>query len=678
MTNMFSAVGKEISSGNYFFVYIISFWALIFLFLYGTRNIKITRNQTLIVISVLAVISLVARFYFVLSFEQNYYSDFRTYWNIASDMVENGIKPATNVYIQRALAFNYPLIYVFGNADIVFKISNVILITTSGIIASFIAGRWISYIAAIVVFAMISVFPETYYASLIPTHDIPGSFYLMISFLIAFFALEKVYNRQYIFTIILVFILAVFLIPLQMQRGLYQIFIATFGLSLLLYSAYIFKKIYNFRDFAEKIIYPIILVVVLPYLAYNLSYNILLKDNLLQSKSDRSVIRWNTLNKGSYSSQIKNLERNYLYALPDDKKKRSEFRKSLFLSDLYYDLSKRPGNFILRSARLYDLSSQLYFYMGRLQGIEKKESKEITNKARSVNKNFYSIFLLFLLITSLYVVFRKKEFNLVSLTPLIFMSAAGFGLSTIGENQPRYLFMGYFLWPIFISSIFYGWFNSRTVEQERWNKANVRFGIYSIISILSIIIVSTAVYVAFSWKFKSNNLRMINLGTFNNISCSKSIDNTDCIHNLTDFNETIMDRKWALLKMKFSSALEKDHFIEVKKTQSVDQNKKYALGVFVQQPYKREDGRKGFFDIVISANDQQIILHLEDTLEQKYILLENIKPVNGKIAISFKIISNIDYKSASWQNASLTNFRFARLYPMDQVHDQSNESKILQ
>lgn len=216
------------------------------------------------------------------------------------------------------------------------------------------------------------------------------------------------------------------------------------------------------------------------------------------------------------------------------------------------------------------------------------------------------------------------------------------------------------------------WFNSCTEKSFRWHETNVRFGIYSFVAILSVILVSTIAYAAFSWKFKGSDLRMINLGKFQNVSCSQTIDDNVCVQGMIEFDENTMDRKWALLKMKTPTLPEKNQFIEAKRTFFVEKNKKYSFGVFVQQPYKRGDGRTGFFDIVISANDKQKKMHLEDTDEQRYILLENIRPIDDEITISFKIISNVDYNAASWQRASLTNFRFARLYPMNNEQKTNN------
>lgn len=669
MANMFSSVGKDISSGRYLFLASIFFGAVIVSIFYFFRDQHITKKQLIITIALLAAASMVARFYYVFSFNQEYYSDFRAYWNIASEMVENGLKPVTNVYIQRALAFNYPLIYFFGSADVVFKISNVILLTISSLIASFIAGRWISYGAAIAVFAIISVFPETYYASLIPTHDITGSFYLMVCFLFAFLSIEKAHQEKYRLSFLFACCLAISLIPLEMQRNLFQIFIATFGFSLIVYAALSFKNIHGINNIAQKTLLLFLIVVIFPYTFYNISYQFL-EGKLLMSKASaeygaiRQKVRFNTLNDGTYHSQISQLEKNFVGRLPGDLQCRSSFMSSLFLSDLYYTPLERPANYFLRAERLYNLGSQLGFYMSRLRNLEKQEIRNQIDTARLINRSFYSLFFLVLSIASVYALFFQKTFNLIAITPLIFMSAGSFALVTIGENQSRYLFMGYFLWPLFIAGAFFDWWHKPVKSEPMWNISFVKFGKYTLLSIVCVVLSLIMAYFVFCFNFKNSDLKMLNLEDFQNVTCNEYISAQTCSQSIVDFEKTITDRKFALLQMTLPTLPERGQFVKNEKTFSVDKNRKYDFSVFVQQPYKRGDGRKGFFDIVVAANDQSTVLHLEDTDEQHYVRLEEIVPVDGKITISFEIRCNNCWQRVSWQRASITNFRFARLYPV--------------
>ncbi len=664
MAYMFLNVGRDIISGNILFILVVFYWSAIVLVFYSLRHHTLTRIQTLLIIAFLVGVSVVARLYYVLNFDQAYFSDFRAYWSIAADMVENGLKPATNVYIQRALAFNYPLIYVFGDADIVFKTANVILLTLTGLMASFIAARWISHHAAVAIYIIVSCFPETYYASLIPSHDITGSFYLMMCFLIAFLSLEQTQRQRYAMVSILVLMLSVMLVLLEMQRGLLKIFLASLGFALLLYNGFLLKCTHGLRDFIHRAMLPFVLLIIIPYIFYMASFMVLKNKLLCDLSLGQQVYRWNTLNDGTFRSQVINLRNDYVFKLPNNLQQRADFQKSLFWSDLYYEPLERPANYFLRATQLYNLGSQLGFYIGRLSNVSPHRQIAITNQARVINRHFHSAFLLMLVLTSGYAVFYAERFNLVAATALIFMSASSFALVTIGENQPRYLFMGYFLWPICICAVLHTLFSNQLSPSQWHIIAKARFGKITLVAIIMVMAVTAFTYAAFSWKFKGSSLRMLDLEIFQSISCDQSVPENICSRGLIEFEKTVTNRKWAMLQLQLPDLTKDGQFIKTEHTFKVKAKHRYALELFVQQPYQREDGQTGFFDIVIRANQQYRKLHLENTDAQQYVRLENIIPYEGKITVSFEIRCVRCWPRISWQRASLTNFRFARLYPM--------------
>ena len=665
--NFFSDLNENTITGNILLVASILFWIVLCFFFYRTRNNAITLKQAIGAVSVIALVSVILRFYYAFSFDQEFYSDFRAYWDIASDMVENGFKPATNIYVQRSLAFNYPLIYVFGNSDTVFKVANVILVTFSGMIAAFVAGRWISYSASIATFSIYSVIPETYYALLIPSHDITGTFYFIICFALFFIGLEKARNQKYRSAVVSVVLMSVFLIPMEMQRGLYPVFMATLIFSMLIYCALSYQNFNGFGSFFKKIGYPVFIVLSLPCIIFSVWSGLAMGTLLFPGSLERQVIRFNTLNTGNKYSQIDYLEKNFVNTIPDIMQ-RSDFRKSLFLSDLYYDPWERPGNYRKRSKRLYDLSSQLGFYMGRLKGISDQALTRQLIICENINRNFYIVFLSVLIITSCYAMFALKNHNLVAMTALIFMSISSFALLTIGENQPRYLFMGYCLWPIFMCGVLYSMFAgnpSLDAQSKQWQILQVNSGLYTFYAILFVIIIAMAGYGIFSAKFKTSNLRMLNLSDFNDIACSKSIEKQVCRQGMINFDKSVTDRKWGLLQLQLPGSPKPKDFIRTEYSYHVDNNSRYSFGVYVQQPYKSEDEHAGSFDIVISANEKRKLLNLKNADMQKYVLLENIQPENGIITVSFAVKCKKCRSTPSWQRASLTNFRFARLYTVE-------------
>ena len=82
-------------------------------------------------------------------------------------------------------------------------------------------------------------------------------------------------------------------------------------------------------------------------------------------------------------------------------------------------------------------------------------------------------------------------------------------------------------------------------------------------------------------------------------------------------------------------------------------------------PYFREDNRNNFFDVNIYIDNKIYkTLHIADNKGYQFIKIENLIPNGNTMKVSFEIKSNVSYNKASWQRASLVNFKFMSLRPM--------------
>jgi len=606
-----TTVYKDITARNYTFFPVTLYWCMLCIIGAKLRDYHLTRLASNSIILFITAMSFIIRLYYVTSFDQEYYSDFRTYWDMASSMVDNGIQPVTNIYIQRALAYNYVIIYLFGNADIVFKISNVILITLTSLLSSYIAYLWISPLAGIFVSLLLITFPETYYASLVPSHDITGTFFLIVSLFIAYLTYYKVVHLQYKFAIVLTCCLSVCLILLEMQRGLSLLFLLCCGISLVLY--YMFNNGGNKQFIIKPLIVSLLILAFIPFLFYK-SANMILNGKVFIDKTNlelqnvRQLIRYNTFNDGSYSSQIGHLERQYLNNMPKDIQLKRSFMTSLYLSDLYYDPFERPANYILRSLRLYSLSSQMGFYIGKLTGMTKDQIRQQLSIATAINSSYYSLFLIMLICSSVYFLFFRVRYRFVALNSVVFMSTLSICLATIGENQPRYMFVGYYVWPLFIGSVFSDGF--------RWNTqpCNKPIVIYrkacwhTYISIFVMVVFVIIAYIGFRCIYSYNPNKLIDMSSYVSVQCDETINTNTCGQGLIPFQRTLTDRQFSLLRMWVPTWPVSGQFIKTEYSFHVRDTSKYNFSVFVENPYVREDGRTGFFDIVVQANDHKQVL----------------------------------------------------------------------
>lgn len=672
MVEMLSEVWENLREGHYLFSIVsLSFWGAVIMYFYFTRNIEIDSKKFLVIISILVGLTMGLRFWFAFSFEQAFFSDFEEYWKLASGMANNGIEPVDNAFITRALAFNYPLVKLFGDSDAVFKVANVLLLTLSGLIATFLTSKWISNRAAVAVFALVIAFPETYYASLIPSHDISGSFYLMLCFLIFFLGVEKLYHRQFRAGFIYAFLLSLILVLLEMQRGLLLIFMFSSGIVLIFYGLLNTNNKKQLYENIKIIFIPLIIMTVLPFILYSIYSNQLQGRFTLSTEVHsfyHNKIRLNTFHDGSFGSVINDFRSTYPDEI-DDLSCRMRFYQSLNISDTYYNPGERIRNFLIRSFRLYSLSSEMNFYLGRLKGYDEEQTNLILKTSSLINQNFYAGLLLFLIILTFKFLFGFRKFNFLVLTFLFFISMLAILLSTIGANQPRYLFMGYFLWPVALSFVLSNLYNSKEKPIKRTFDSNIRFTRYSALSFLVFVIVLFTSYFLFAVSFKNSSLRMLDLDKFEITCTSAGTDINLCTDGLILFPHSTSDRKWSLLRMRLpTSHPDSGHFIKASKTIEVNSDEPWAFEIFVQQPYVHPEERVGFFDIVIEANNVSQVFNLEANDKVHYVRLYKVVPIDRKINISMSITCVNCSPDPSWQRASTTDFRFASLYLMSSVN----------
>ena len=669
MMDMFTETLLHTGIGPYLLLCVTSFWIVVLVLNYLFNFFTLTKSRTIIISASLLLLSFAARLIYVFHFDQAYYNDFRAYWTIASNMVTNGFIPVNNIHIQRALAFYYPLIYLFGDSDIVFKIANVVLITLTTAITAYISGKWISFSSAITAILIISIIPETYNASLIPSHDITGSFYLMLCFLCVFRILNLIAYRKYLQSLLTSFILSLLIILMELQRGLIQLFVIASIFSMLLYSLPIVNHNYiKSIKYGRFLLYSLLFIVILPYFSYDLFYHGFKGRLICERDTDRQIIRWNTLNDGTYNSQIRILEGRLVSALPDDPTDRSTFSKSLFLSDLYYDPLQRIPNFFLRSERLLTLGSQLYFYLSRLRNTDNLQIANIRNNAKMVNSAFYSLFLFMIIISVIFMLLFMTDISPVMILFIVFMSGGVFALSVIGENQPRYLFMGYYLWPVFIGGALSKFFQNPKIPELIRNRYAVcpRLSRYAILTIPVFCLFAVCLYSLFKWDFQNSSLKLLNLSHFSNITCSPGTPEEVCTKGRLPFENSTSQRDWSLLKLGFPTKPKPTDSVRVEHTFPVHSQSKHALGLFVQHPNisGRNLSKMCRFEIVISANNQRKVFKYLSSREIQYILLDNITPINNSVNISIELGCLACSAGANCRKASLTHFQFARLYPM--------------
>ncbi|SEH05614.1 glycosyltransferase family protein [Candidatus Venteria ishoeyi] len=641
------------------YIVIVGFFTYQILVLF--YKITLSNKAFYILLGILSVSFFIIKYIYVTSYEQEFYSDFRTMWDHALNIYHNGFIQPYSLQTQRPLVWLVPLVLMFGISELVFKIANIIFILLSTLIISYLISKWVSKQAAILAFLIIMLIPETYFASLIPTHDIPGTFYIVIylfflyTLIVNFYKISK--PQLFLSVIILSFIGAL----IEVQRGVFSVvFISSILLIIILFFSW-YKQ--NFK----KILLVLLVIGIMPFLGAKVLIKVAEINHLLISMENMKQVThtWgarypHTFSDGSYKKGL-DFHNNYVRPL-NEISDLNYYIKAIMLSDIYYNIYERAINYLQRSSRLYALGTQAYFYYGRLSNIDKEKSKKIFNKNKKYNIIYMSVFSIFLFL-SVFKLLSCKSFNkdeVFIFYPIILMSIISLALLLIGENQPRYIFMGYFFWTFiivwFIDSIF-------TIPIANTNKNNVSLEVKGgwkgiIINIFFIFIG----YIIFTILFTESNHKLINMETWNQLTCSKNFTKNECKRSIIKVNNNLSDKKYSTLKLMLPDSPNKGDYVRATKIFEVISGKPYTFSTYIMSPYNRNDNKKGFFQVNIYINNKlKETLSIADSNQYKYIKIKNIVPYSSSIDVTFEIVSNVTQSKNSWKRASLVYFKFASL-----------------
>ncbi len=662
----FISLGKWLPKFNnillkeqYFILICIASLYMIYKVIKKFYQLELTYKQFYWLLSILVVFFVIFKYIYVVSYNQNFSSDFRFMWDYALKTYDLGtLIPPRIPQEERPLVSLVPLVYIFGTSEMVFKLANLIFIISSAFMLSLMSAKLISKHAAILLFIIIMLVPEIYYASLIPTHDIAGTFYfilylyLVYKFIINYSSKKKM--RIFLYIVALTFVGLL----LDIQRETFIILAVSLFITAIVF-------ILNAKDKKEfkKIISVMVIVIITPFLLERISNSFLRQHSVLTSnkvkrnifKHGRPIALANNFSNGDFKRAI-NLWKTY--AEPLDIKDLKYFKYALFFSDIYYNIGEKPTNYMDRASRLYMLGTQNWWYYSKLKHVSKQKQKQINIQNQRYNTIFNTIFIIFLLFASSYFLFSKADSSKKYIYfPLLLMSIYTMALLLVGEVQSRYLFIGWFFWSIVIA-----WFidsvlgQKNEVDTENRNKME-----WNAKGIIALVVISLVLYYLFKVIFSYSSYKLEDMSQWKNVECSQRIENI-CQKSIIHFKNTLDDKQYSTLKLQLPKYPKKDDFVKVSKVFQVIPSEKYLLSLYIMSPYFRKDGKSGFFDVNIYINDRlEKTLHIANSKDYEFIKIENLKPHGDKIKISFEIKSHIDYDVASWQRASLVNFKFISL-----------------
>jgi hypothetical protein len=409
-------------------------------------------------IAVLAAI-LVTRLVYVAAAGQPLLSDFATMWNYAVSVAGIGFHAPAGLVEVRTFPYFVPLSVISGGSPISYKIANVVLLVLSSGIVYLYTRRLGGARAALIALVIVALAPEPLLAAAIPSHDVPGVFLTLLAlYLMAVIdaVAEERPNgaRQWLKLTALGAILGIALMLGEIQRGLSPFLVGTILFGILI--------LWRRRPRAATLARAVVCGLIIPVAVLNVGTaafrSRLPKDTVTELR--RGSWKWiaayansesdgNFANLNAITPSLDLLETRDLQA----------FAVTRTLTDFADRPAARPANFVRRSASLYKLGAQFWFYLddsefGRHWNATTlvptpSAAAALSRFFRAYTVAFRVPFLLAGLIALVWVMLRQSPTGTL-LRPVLFASLLTLALALIGESQPRYLFALWFILPMYI------------------------------------------------------------------------------------------------------------------------------------------------------------------------------------------------------------------------------------
>lgn len=390
-------------------------------------------------------------------------SDFGRMWGMAGRIVEEGgdalpVAPrfTARVYFERIVLYLLPLRALFGPENSSYEVPNVLVGLAASLVTFALARSWFGRAAARIAFLLANLAPETWLASAIPTHDIPGALTAMLalgSFVLLARALLQRRPRQ---ALTLSAVAGALLIVVDLQRTIgFLVFAASaIGVLVALYGRPRAQGDLSIR----ALLFHLLLVIGLPGGIFLGGMELLERADLtvpdeVMEQHTLLVTAAHTDSWGSGRYPHYRDEWAANYGGTGLLSRELVLRK--WLSDARYSPLERLPNAARKSAALYSLGSQVTFYLKGAQIGDEVAVPATLRRISALNALFVAAFLASF-VFALVLLWHRGRPRLITLLPLLYLSMLSAALILVGEVQPRYLYQTWYIAPIYIGFLLGG------------------------------------------------------------------------------------------------------------------------------------------------------------------------------------------------------------------------------
>lgn len=384
-------------------------------------------------------------------------NDFDVMWTLSGMMVEDGFFARSGTYYERAIPYLYPLRALFGESWWSFKIGNTVLSLGSSLLTFQLTRFWFGSRSARVAFLLSFLALETWLASGIPSHDVPGTFLLLacMSLFVAMFSVFKAHpGRALLLSLLLGVALAV--LDLQRTNAIFLIVVMPIaGLGqLLLVPKSITEAVGNRRT--RSIAAAAIVLLALPIVTHGVVKSGLREAGVVRpagqhverriSKIAAYTDSWGT---GSWAHWSANWQ-----GRDAGERGWGKFVGRKLLTDVYYNPVERVSHYIREGERLYRLGSHMNWYVeGARLASGRRANGDDGRMVRSATAWFATVFLL-LLVTGVWRWWQFQGKPTLELMPLLYLAVMSSVFIFLFETQGRYMYPIWYLGSIYIGFLF--------------------------------------------------------------------------------------------------------------------------------------------------------------------------------------------------------------------------------
>lgn len=405
--------------------------------------------------------ALILKVFYVWLIQVDPVSDFRSMWSLTSSVLGEGIPYerinnhlATGLHFERIIPYFLPLRILFGADRLAFAIPNAVATIACSYIVYLLAAGWFGRIAGRITLVISLLAVEPILAAGIPTHDIPGALYCLVTIACFVYGYKYLPQLSIFPAILLSLLLGLLLTASDLQRGTTPFLLLAFILILL--ASLITHRSSSATDWwspARHAIHLIVLpVIVMSSINHVLeSNNLAVNDEMSDYWTKRGIAAHTDLwSEGTYGYAKSTYYQNYQL----DTNQWDILGKSKLITQLKQSPGAWPDYLARKTARIYRLGDQLGFYLNepRLAG-NRSLDRRLRKALAQATLGFRFIFLI-LVLAGLALTMNRRTAEPLALFPALYFAILSGALIFLFQTQPRYLYQIWYIGAIYAGALF--------------------------------------------------------------------------------------------------------------------------------------------------------------------------------------------------------------------------------